>query len=88
MGTYHLIILKKAVKDIQKLDPSVAQMIWRHIEALSENPRPPASKKLKGSQNLYRLRIRDWRVIYEINDSKKVVKVIHVFHRKDAYRDL
>ena len=88
MATYRLNILRKAVKDIQKLGPSVAQLIWREIEKLSEDPRPRSSKKLRAASNFYRLRVREWRVIYEINDAARVVTVVHVFHRRDAYRNL
>jgi len=88
VAIYHLTILKAAIKDLQNLEPPVAELIVRNIEKLSNNPRPPSSKKLKGAQKLYRLRVREWRVIYEINDDEKTVTVIHVYHRKDAYKKL
>ena len=55
------------------------------IRALSENPRPPGSKKLTGRGEL-RVRIGNYRVIYEINDYQLTVLVINVGHRKEVYR--
>jgi mRNA interferase RelE/StbE len=56
------------------------------IEALSSNPRPVGSEKLVGSDNIHRIRVGDYRVVYEILDAELVVIVIKVGHRRDVYR--
>jgi mRNA interferase RelE/StbE len=53
---------------------------------LAENPRPPGCRKLVGGEGDWRLRVGDYRVLYEINDTRKVVRVLHVKHRREAYR--
>ncbi len=53
---------------------------------MSLNPRPPGVVKLEGDENLWRIRIGDYRVIYEIHDDRLVVVVLRVANRKDAYR--
>jgi mRNA interferase RelE/StbE len=55
------------------------------LEELAGDPRPPGIKKLKGREG-WRLRIGDYRVIYEIDDTQKIIIVLHVGHRRDIYR--
>jgi len=61
-----------------------------HLKALSENPKPPGCRKITGSKSDWRIRIGDYRIIYEIDVSKKVskkvVRVMRIRHRKEAYR--
>ncbi|MEW6676171.1 MAG: type II toxin-antitoxin system RelE/ParE family toxin [Nitrospirota bacterium] len=56
------------------------------IKSLAENPFPIQSRKMKGSESSYRLRVGDYRVIYQVNTENKVVTIYHVRHRKDAYK--
>jgi mRNA interferase RelE/StbE len=58
------------------------------ILALAEDPRPPASKKLEGVGDLYRIRSGDYRVIYQVEDARLVVIVVDVGNRRDIDRDL
>jgi len=60
--------------------------IISHIKALAENPRPRGCRKLIGFKNDWRIRIGDYRVVYEINDEEKSVNVIKVKLRSRAYR--
>jgi mRNA interferase RelE/StbE len=57
-----------------------------HIKALAENPRPSGCRKLTGSKRDWRIRIGDYRVIYEIDEEAKAVRVMRVRHRREAYR--
>jgi mRNA interferase RelE/StbE len=50
-------------------------------------PRPAGCKKLKGGQNLWRIRVGDYRVVYWLDDSRAVIDVVAVRHRSEAYRD-
>ena len=73
------LILKDLPLDIQlQLKPK--------IDALAENPRLPGVIKLEGEENAYRLRVRDYRIVYEIYDDKLVISVVKVGHRRDVYR--
>ena len=56
--------------------------------SLAEEPRPAGCKKLRGYENLYRLRVGDWRLIYAIEDDQLVVLIIEVAPRGEAYRNL
>ncbi|MEW6042303.1 MAG: type II toxin-antitoxin system RelE/ParE family toxin [Elusimicrobiota bacterium] len=56
------------------------------IESLAENPFPIQSRKMKGSESSYRLRVGDYRVIYQVDTENKIVTIYHVRHRKDAYK--
>src|SRR3990172_9083191 len=56
------------------------------IESLADNPFPVQSKKLRDAESSYRLRIGDFRVIYQVDTQNRVVIIYHIRHRKDAYR--
>ena len=58
------------------------------IESLAQNPFPVGHRKLVGSENLYRVCVGDYRVIYEVCVATKRITIEHIRHRKDAYRDL
>jgi mRNA interferase RelE/StbE len=75
-----------ARKAMSNLDRTVAVRILGAIEALADNPRPPGCKKLADEDNLWRIRIGDWRVVYQIQDDKLLVLVVRVAHRSDVYR--
>jgi len=63
----------------------MVQKILDAINALPDNPRPAGSKKLKGQENRHRLRVGDYRVLYEIHKKEVVILVVRIRHRKDAY---
>ncbi len=83
---YKIEFSRNATKILNKLEAKLALKILRSIRKLTENPRPLFCKKLEDSKNEYRIRIGDYRVIYEIFDNKLLVYVIKISHRKDAYR--
>jgi mRNA interferase RelE/StbE len=85
---YELYIERHAEKDLKKLPESLFSGIIENIKNLTQNPHPPNSKKIKGSQNDWRLRIGDYRVLYEINSATKAIIIMRVKHRRDAYRNL
>jgi mRNA interferase RelE/StbE len=84
-NNYSVVIKSSAQKELDALDDAVFSRIDRKILALAENPRPAGCKKLKGYKDLWRLRIGDWRVIYLIDDLAKLVSIIRVAHRREAY---
>ena len=82
---YSLNIRRRAMKDIARLPTSYPRRVSNRIEQLAENPRPPGSIKLTDRPG-HRVRVGVYRILYEINDAKRVVTVLRVQHRRDAYR--
>jgi len=82
---YSLRILRRAVKDIADLPKGYVSLVSEHIERLEQNPRPPDAKKLKGTTD-YSLRVGVYRILYDIDDSARIVTVYRVKHRREAYR--
>lgn len=82
---YTVLIERYALKQIMKLDKKAIPIIKSAIAALADNPRPHGYKKLKGEE-AYRIRIGDYRIIYEIDDNKIIVTVVSVGHRKNIYK--
>jgi mRNA interferase RelE/StbE len=88
MADYSVTFARSARKELEKLPSSIARRIIEHIEALLINPRTTRSVKLQGNRNLWRIRVGDYRVIYRIDNSARVIDVSIIRHRRDAYRDL
>ena len=84
MSEYLVILSKKAQKQLDQLSNTIAEPIFEAITALAVNPRPIGCKKLKGRDG-YRIRIGNYRVIYDVFDSELLVDVIALGHRKDIY---
>lgn len=85
-GRYTVRILKKAKKELKSLHPEIHDRILEALIELRRNPRPHGVKKLKGADDLWRIRVGDYRVIYQISDRELVVLIIRVRHRSEAYR--
>jgi mRNA interferase RelE/StbE len=83
----HEVRLERAAeKDLRRLDDQTHDRVVKQIVALGKEPRPPSSKKLSGTTNDWRIRVGDYRVLYEIADSIRVVRVYRVRHRREVYR--
>lgn len=81
----NLFITKRAQKELDAIADPLAKNISRHILTLSTNPHPPNSKKLQGEQ-IYRLRVGSFRVLYTVDTKAKEVTVLRVADRKTIYR--
>ena len=68
------------------VQPDIGRGILISVEALGTNPRPRQSHKLAESESSYRLRVGDYRVIYQVDDEAKLVTVFRIAHRREAYR--
>ena len=82
---YTIKISRGAAKEFKKLEKSVQKRVQDAIDALGEDPRPPGVKKLKGSDELWRVRVGTYRVIYSVVEDEILVLVLRIRHRKDAY---
>lgn len=77
---------KSTKKDLRRLPPATVDRVIEAVEALAENPFPHGAEKLSGSEHSYRIRLGDYRVVYEVVAEQKLVEVQRVRHRKDVYR--
>lgn len=85
MSDFIIVLSRNAQRQLDKLSGKIAIPIIEAISLLENNPRPNGYKKLKGREG-YRIRIGNYRVIYDIIDNKLIIDVISLGHRKDIYR--
>jgi mRNA interferase RelE/StbE len=83
---YRVLLERAAEKDLAQLSTEVHDRVIAAIQALANNPRPPGCRKLAGSKHDWRIRVGDYRVVYEIADTIRVVRVNRVRHRREVYR--
>jgi len=84
--SYAVFITRQAQKQLESVPSPLCDRIEREMRGLSENPRPPGCKKLRGAERHWRLRVGDYRLLYEIDDSTKTLTVFRIGHRSDVYR--
>jgi mRNA interferase RelE/StbE len=85
---YRVEIKPQAEKALLRMPNPQRRRISLAIDGLARDPRPPGCAKLAGAQDAYRIRVGDYRVVYEIENRVLVVYVVRVGHRKDVYRGL
>lgn len=85
---YRLEIKLTARKQIHRLPNPIRDRVMTAIARLAEHPRPPGTRKITGEDDAYRIRVGDYRIVYEVHDRVLIVYVVRVGHRKDVYRDL
>ncbi len=83
---YRIELTSRAARQFAELEAPLQKKIGARIDALGRDPRPPISRKLVGSDDLYRIRVGDYRVIYRIEDRVVLITVIRIGHRRDVYR--
>ncbi len=83
--SYQVILPKSAQKELDRLPDDVARRILTRLRALESNPRPPDVKKLKG-RTAWRVRVGDYRIIYEIHDRELMVIIVTIGNRREVYR--
>jgi mRNA interferase RelE/StbE len=84
---YGVSLSAKAVKWLEECrDAKLKRRLGAVIDALAANPRPPGCVKLAGEDAVWRVRVGDYRVLYEVHDDRLVVLVIRIAKRSEAYR--
>jgi mRNA interferase RelE/StbE len=83
---YGIRIAESAARSLKKLPPVIQTRIAARIEALANNPYPAGARKMVGEERAYRIRIGDYRVIYEVFEQTILVLILRIGHRKDVYR--
>lgn len=86
MATYRIEINKAAGREIEALPVQVRLRVLAAVNLLAANPRPPGVDSIKGQPGCFRIRVGDYRVIYEVKDAVLVVTVVRVGHRREVYR--
>jgi mRNA interferase RelE/StbE len=81
-----VLVERQPQKVFRRLPRDLLQRMRQAIWGLAREPRPPGCKKLQGYDNLYRIRVGDWRISYAVEDDRLIVLVIEVAPRGDAYR--
>lgn len=84
--SYAISYVPSAAKAIRKLDKSVASRLLEAIDGLATDPRPPGFIQLAGGRGEFRIRVGDYRVVYDVQDGELIILVLRVGHRREVYR--
>ena len=84
-GSYQVITRPAAEKDFRFLPKADQDRVARRIQLLTDTPRPPGCAKL-GDPNIFRVRQGDYRIIYQVDDARRVVEILTIGHRREVYR--
>ena len=86
MGSYEIEISRTAEKQLKKLPADDQLRVVRAVLALAEEPHPRGSRRLSGYDDVFRVRVGRYRVLYSVFESRLVIIILKVGHRKDVYR--
>lgn len=83
---YTVVFARMVPKEIKRLPNSMQERVKHALQGLSHNPFPEGAKTLQGYEHLYRLRVGDYRIVYDVKKVVRILTVIRIAHRKDVYR--
>jgi mRNA interferase RelE/StbE len=83
---YGVLLSGAAERDRRKLSPEIRSRITQALLALERDPRPPGVGRLSGTDNGWRIRAGDYRILFEVDDEAQTVLVLRIAHRREAYR--
>jgi mRNA interferase RelE/StbE len=87
VASYSVFIKTSAAKELEAVEPrAVRARIVRRIQDLAQSPRPSGSQKLAGEAERYRIRQGSYRIVYSVNDERRIVEVVKIGHRREVYR--
>lgn len=86
MESYRILIKKSAAAELAKIPRKDLEKIIRRVQDLGQNPRPFGSQKLSG-EDKYRLRQGDCRIVYAVDDPRRIVDIYKIGNRREIYRD-
>jgi len=86
MAYYKILWKRSAAKDLRVIDKKFITKILEAIESLSGNPFPKKYRKLIGTNSTYRIRIGEYRIIYQLDSKSNVITIYQIRHRKDIYK--
>ncbi len=82
---YEVKLARSAKKEVKLLDGVIRVRAIHAFRSLTNDPRPPGCRKLVGARNRWRIRVGDYRILYTIDDSTRLVEIVAVRHRSKAY---
>lgn len=85
MSLYSVVLTESARKSLKAIHTTDQKRLYGAIELLRANPRPPAAKKLRNRDG-FRVRVGDYRIVYEVSDTEILIVVFLIGHRRDVYR--
>ncbi|MBS7269231.1 MAG: type II toxin-antitoxin system RelE/ParE family toxin [Candidatus Freyarchaeota archaeon] len=88
MASYRLFWKRSAEHDLRSIDRQQIPRIIEAVENLADNPFPPQHRKLRGAEQFYRIRVGEYRVVYQVDVEAGAVIIYYVRHRKKAYREV
>jgi mRNA interferase RelE/StbE len=83
---YRIEFSHRAAKAYHALPEDVRRRIEPKIDALAEHPRPHGARKIEGEETAYRVRVGDYRILYEVHDRPLLILIMNVGHRREVYR--
>ena len=86
MDEYEVVLARSARKELEALADAIQDRVLSRLVSLTRNPRPTGCRKLAGADSEWRLRVGDYRVLFSIDDSTRVVEIVAIRHRREAYR--
>jgi mRNA interferase RelE/StbE len=88
VADYTVVFVRSARRELEALPDELGERILARIRPLAKTPRPSGAKKLKGKWGLWRIRVGDYRVVYEVHDETRSVEISYIRHRREVYRQL
>jgi len=85
---YRIEVKRSAAKELKKIPSADRKRIAHKIDTLAEDPPNPDTTKMKGDNPFHKVRVGDYRIVYEIKEDILLVLVVKIGHRKDIYRNL
>lgn len=82
---YTVFLRHSAEKEVGRLPPPIHARIVARLQTLANDARPPGARKLRSREG-YRIRVGDYRILYEVDDTSQAVTVVSIAHRRDVYR--
>ena len=87
MASYSVRIKTSAAKELEAVEPRAIRVrIVARIQGLARSPRPTGSQKLAGPDERYRIRQGSYRIVYSVDDARRVVEIVKIGHRREVYR--
>jgi len=83
---YAVFLKPAALRELRKLPEDIRRRVAARIDALAGDPRPAGIERLQGEADFYRVRVGDYRIVYQVESKALVVLVVRVGHRRDVYR--
>lgn len=85
---WQIVVRRKAKRVLVRLPVDLQDRMVQAIDSLAQNPRPSQSKRLKGTEDLYRIRVGSWRIIYTIQDEQLLILIITIAPRGQVYKNV